>query len=131
MTQYRIAQGIPSGRYAVQEKPDYWPFWSSAFWQRFERLEDAQGLLSTFENCSQIEYPRNKQWTRLKISNAISRLVKEREFLISRSRPRLFLSSGKANPLRLAWIEQRLDRLYRIYGKLLNRGNRANEGMAA
>jgi hypothetical protein len=131
MTQYRIAQGIPSGRYVVQQRSDYWPFWSSAFWQRFERLEDAEELLSTFEKCSQIEYPRNKRRTRFKISNAISKLVKEREFLIVRSRPRWFLTSGKANTLRLAQIEQRLERLYRIYGKLLNRGNRANEGMAA
>jgi hypothetical protein len=120
MNQYRIAQGVPSGKYRVQQKSGYLPFWRSAFWQNFDSIEDAQSLLSALKVCGETKYPRSKQWTCLKISNEISRLIQRREFLNSGSfffRPR-----GKASSLRLGLIEQRLGRLCRIQGKLVSQG---------
>jgi hypothetical protein len=114
MTQYKIIEKIKSGKYIVQKKPDYWFFWSNAFWQEFERLEDAQELLSIFKNDRLSEKSDTKKLTRLKISTAISRLINEREFLNHRS----FCASEKASTFRLLQVEQKLDRLFKILSKL-------------
>jgi hypothetical protein len=111
MTQYRIIEKIKSGKYVVQKKPDYWVFWSNAFWQEFECLEDAQELLSIFKNDRLSKKSDAKKFTRFKISTAIARLINERKFL-----ERSICASKKS--FRLFQIEQKLDRLFKILSKL-------------
>jgi hypothetical protein len=113
MTRYRICQGWLDKKYTVQRRPNLWPLWSNVLIQRFDTFEEAQSLLQSCESVDRIPLPSSKARSRNLVTYHIKRLTTWKLFL-ENSR-----HGGFANSVRLSELDQKLDRLYRIYRKLL------------